>query len=112
MLKQNNLPFLLLILSIGKTLVQPASIFDAVAIVAISVLFGFKLYLDHIKKPDFSQEVSDKFVKLQEEMVSKIEALDKLQVARMVDFETKVSTLNLAMTNKKTGSGDEFKWGR
>lgn len=111
-LKQNNLPFLLLILSIGKTFVQPASVFDAIAIVAISVLFGFKLYLDHIKKPDFSQVVSDDFAKIRKELDSRIVAQEASHKEAMRHFETKVSTLNLAVSGKKAGGDSEFKWGR
>jgi hypothetical protein len=112
MFKQNNLPFLLLILYIGKVFSQAPSLFDAIAIVALSLLFGFKLYLDHIKKPDFSQEISEKMEVLRNETLDRTANLERVMQSRLDDFDGKISGVTLAVSQKPKGNLDEFKWGR
>lgn len=110
-LKQSNLPFLLLILYIGKTFIQSASVFDSISIVVLSILFGFKLYLDHIKKTDFSQVFLDKIEELRKETKFNIAELDVVNKARFDKFDAKLSTVTLAVSTKTKGNSNEFKWG-
>lgn len=109
--KQSNVPFLLLILYVSKALFLPASLFDGISILALSVLFGFKLYLDHIKKPDFSQEVLNKIEALRNETKSNIHDLDIVNKERLKEFDGKISAVTLAVSHKSKGNSNEFKWG-
>lgn len=111
-IKQSNLPFLLLILYIGKPFLTSVTLFDSISIVALSILFGFKLYLDHIKKPDFSQELLDKLEELRNDTKSQIAELDAVNQAALREFDGKLSGVTLAVSNKSKGNNSEFKWGR
>ncbi len=110
-LKQTNIPFVLLFGQLIKSFILPVSIYDGLALVAFSVLFGFKLYLDHIRKPDFSQTVNDRvdaFINITEIRLKQMEAV---HIDTLNKMDAKVSAVTLA-TQRKTAStgGTNFGW--
>jgi hypothetical protein len=99
-LKQSNLPFLLLIAVIVKSLLLSSPIFDSVAIIALSGLFGFKLWLDHIKKPDFNKELHARIDKNQD-----------LFDARFIELENKVTSIHAGLNlSQKTKQNQRVQW--
>ncbi len=104
--------YYLLILYIGKGFYQIPSLFDAVIIVSLSLLFGFKLYLDHIRKPDFSQELLEKLDELRAETKFDVADLEKVMTNRLTEFEGKISGVTLAVQQKPKGNANDFRWGR
>lgn len=99
-LKQSNLPFLLLIGLILKSVLISSPIFDSVGIAVLSGLFGFKLWLDHIKKPDYNRDLEARMVMNNEKISDAISDLNK-----------RVSSVagNVAMSQKATQKPN-FKW--
>ena len=102
--KQANLPVLLLSALFIKGLFFGAGAFVVISTFACTILFGYKLFLDHIKKPDFSQVVSDRFDKLEASFDSKIKELDTINKERTRKTEAKISTLTLGMGGDKDKS--------
>lgn len=101
-LDQKNLPVLMLFSYLLKSGIyyQPL---DSVIVVALAGLFGFKLWLDHIKKPDYSQEVDKQIKDMQLHYDEQINILNN-----------KISGFNL-MFQKNTGDStnkETFGWGR
>lgn len=102
LLKQSNLPFLLLISLLVKSIIVSSPVFDSVGIVAVSALFGFKLWLDHVKKPDYNHLLNQKIDKKTDETQKKIEELSE-----------KISSIgaNVAFSQKdKKAQNNPFRW--
>ena len=101
LLKQNNLPFLLLIGLIVKSVLISSPVFDSVGIVALSGLFGFKLWLDHVKKPDYNADLA-KTVQTQNQAL--VDEINKINL--------KLSSVagNVAISQKATKKPN-FTWG-
>jgi predicted membrane protein len=106
MKEQKNLPFVILLLILVKAVFLPAALFDAVAITVSAILFGFKLYLDHIKKPDFSQEINDRLEKLNDDLNTKLEAQDR-EIKKLESWVS-AQSLNSAATKKQ--STGNYRW--
>ncbi len=105
-IKQSNLPFILLIFQIVKSVVYQNTIYDGVAIFTMSVLFGFKLYLDHIKKPDFSQDILEKFEEYKKLTEIKLKEVDDVNRQRVDEAIGKVSALSLSIQPKARKPGE------
>jgi len=99
-LKQSNLAALLLFGLITKGFIEPSSLADSISIFAMSLLFGFKLYLDHVEIPDYSKEFTDKLDKVEKERDIQLQQMAELYEQRIKTVENKVSTLNLTITKK------------
>lgn len=56
-LKKLNIPAVGFLSFLGCFIFKENNASMAIAAFALSGLYGFKLYLDHVKKPDFSKEV-------------------------------------------------------
>ena len=109
-LTQKNLPFLLLIGLIAKSILASAPIFDSIAILALSSLFGFKLWLDHIKKPDFSQILFDKIEEIKKLTKDQISAVDVNNKETLSRLDGKVSTIALANAQKRKPDATGYGW--
>jgi hypothetical protein len=62
---QTNLPFIFILSYLITCIYRIPNINEAIIIVALSGLFGFKLWLDHNKKPDINKEYEKRFLKLE-----------------------------------------------
>lgn len=100
-LKQSNLPFLLLVALLVKSIVLSSPIFDSVAISALSALFGFKLWLDHVKKPDHNQII-----------LKEIEKVNKNAEIKIKQLSDDVSSLKgfVTMPNAASKPKEQFRW--
>lgn len=99
-LKQSNLPVLLVVSLFIKSIYAPSPVFDGIGITALSILFGFKLWLDHIKKPDHNAILNKK--------------VDENQVKtekHIKELNDRISSIgaNIALTQKKQ-QNNKFSW--
>lgn len=118
-LKQNNLPFLLLIGLIVKSILISSPVFDSVGIVALSSLFGFKLWLDHVKKPDYNadlaeivDQLADRVIEQKQELAEGFDTKNKQIVEEINKINLRLSSVagNVAISQKTTNKPN-FKWG-
>lgn len=107
--KQNNLPFVLLILMFIKSLFMASPVFDATAILVLSGLFGFKLWLDYIKKPDFNQDVIEMVEANRKYLDDKIEEMNIVHKDNINKIDGKLSAYGLNVAQKQQ-SKTNFKW--
>ena len=110
MKNQKEFPIYLLFFILVKSILLPTAIFDAVAITSLVVLFGFKLFLDYNKKPDFSQEM---IVRLNEATKILNTKIDKIsgnvdEKINIVNGKVSAVMLNAAPKTKKP---EEIKFG-
>lgn len=114
-LKQSNLPFLVLVVYLAKSQFIPVTGFDYLVVGSSSLLFGWKLWLDHIKKPDISQEIYDLVEKYKEENDQEAENTRKILNDELIKFNSKLTNFSLAHGSRpkeKTDQGTPFgKWG-
>jgi len=61
---QKNLPSSLLVVYIMFCLYEKPNYPDAIISIFLILLFGFKLYLDHIQKPDLNSKVLEELEQL------------------------------------------------
>lgn len=101
------MPVFLLAALLLKSVLLASPVFDGIAITAVSVLFGFKLWLDHIKKPDFSQEVQENLDATREYLDSKIEDMKITHMDNVKKLDAKLSghVLNNAQKPSTTTYG-------
>lgn len=62
--KKVNVPMVALIAFVGVCLFKDVSIGASILGVGLCALFGFSVYMEHIKKPDPSQELYEEINKL------------------------------------------------
>lgn len=98
-LNQSNIPIILLFLVFLKSIVISTPLFDSVAIIAASALFGAKLWLDHIKKPDYSIELNEK-----------IEKMNHYYSEKMTELDIKVTSVSGAMNLGKVAPKAKMGW--
>jgi hypothetical protein len=114
-LKQSNLPFLVLVVYLAKSFFIPPEFFDYLVVGSSSLLFGWKLWLDHIKKPDISQEIYDLVEKYKEENEKLSEDTRTILNEELIKFNTKLSNVSLSVGSRPkdtTQQGTPFgKWG-
>ena len=112
-LKQSNLPFLLLIGLLLKSVLISSPIFDGVAVLALSTLFGFKLWLDHIKKPDHNQLLRDHVDRMFDEHQKQINKVHEKYDKQNDELSEKISSVgaNVALQQKRNNqTNKQFHW--
>lgn len=111
-LKDSNVIVLFLLAFIVKAFLIQPGIGDSIAISSLSLLFGFKLWLDHIKKPDYNKEFLERLEKSEKDSEEHYKNLAELYEQRIQVVENKISTLNLNITKKQsvTDVKKQFGW--
>jgi hypothetical protein len=84
-LSQKNFPLYLLLSYVTYCIINGSSYSDSIIIVILTTLFGFKLYLDSLIKPDINKEI-----------------IEEISI-----IKNQVSGLNLLKTQTK---GESFNW--
>lgn len=114
-LKQSNLPFLVLVVYLAKSFFIPPNYFDYLVVGLSSLLFGWKLWLDHIKKPDISQEIYDLVEKYKKENEKIAEDTRTTLNEELIKFNTKLSNMSLSVGSRPKDPAQQNtpfgKWG-
>lgn len=77
---EKYLPTIVLIALLCRILVTGAGVGEALALLALSGLYGFHLYLNHKKAPKANQELWDRVISLEEQIKITKEKVSAVQI--------------------------------
>jgi hypothetical protein len=114
MVNQKNIPVIVLALIILKHILIPFASFDAIAFVAASLLFGFKLFLDHKAQKD-TEDLLEIVESNRKYLDDKINELDQVYTDAINKVDAKVTGHMIQKTqtpSSGTNANSGFGWGR
>lgn len=65
-------------------------------------LYGFNIYMDHIKKPDFSKSINESLQRLEDRVNVRLDTVSKENEQAIKEVNTKVGEVRLAASPAKT----------
>jgi hypothetical protein len=95
-----------------KSLVLPSASFDGVAMCVLSLLFAAKLWLDHIKKPDFNQEILGIIQENREYLEEKFAERFEANHEDIKKVDAKISAIIVNSTQKPKSNTASYGWGQ
>ena len=111
-----SLPFFLIvgylshILFLFYTEQRIPNIADAIIIGFLSILYGFNMYMGHIKKPDYNQILEDKFNLKHQDILLEINHLKDESKENMKVINGKVGALALQKGMKSSNAAQSLGW--
>lgn len=109
-LKEVNLSFISLLSSIIYSGYVGPNAFNVAIISVLSVLYGWKIWLDHVKKPDYNYDLHEKFKSLEEELSKTQDAFKDIDAANQdqlkaisENIEQRIDALQQNVTMVKMG---------
>jgi len=83
---KENFPILILSLFLLRLLITGASIGDAIALIALSGIYGFFKYLEHMKQPDINAEVKAQLEQVKADMSEVKNVVNTMKLGNLRKF--------------------------